>query len=396
MLDASSRAGGRSLAVFLMPILAAVLVMFLITGATLPALPLHIHDRLGFGAFVVGLVSAAQFAASLASRLWAGSFSDSRGPKVAVLAGLVMAALAGLIYVASLAAIGSPLFSVVVLLVGRAMMGGAESFVITGAQSWALNLAGPEASGKVIGWVGTAMYVALAAGAPVGSLLFSGFGFVSIGLVNLVVPILAAVLVVPMRPISPAPQSAGAWRTVARAVALPGIGLAFASLAYGSMTAFSVLYFSERGWQPAWLSFTIFAVAFILARLVLGGVPDRIGGARTALAFVVLQAIGMGLIWASPSAVVGFLGTFATGFGYSLVYPGLGREAVRRAPAESRGLAMGLYSAFLDVALGILTPLLGLMAGWTGLGSVFLVSAILALVTTPIAIRLLKAVPAND
>ena len=55
-------------------------------------------------------------------------------------------------------------------------------------------------------------------------------------------------------------------------------------------------------------------------------------------------------------------GAGLTGLGYALVYPGLGVEAVKRAPPESRGLAMGAYTAFLDVALGFGTPLLGLAA----------------------------------
>jgi len=77
-----------------------------------------------------------------------------------------------------------------------------------------------------------------------------------------------------------------------------------------------------------------------------------------------------------------------TGFGYSFVYPGLGIEAVQRAPVESRGMAMGIYTAFLDVALGILSPLLGLLAGVAGLSSVFGLSAFLALCTVPLAARM--------
>ncbi|MGX5849293.1 arabinose transporter [Mesorhizobium sp. PL10] len=377
-----------TLAARLLPIMAAVAIIFLVTGATLPALPLHIHDRLGFGPFVVGLVAAAQFAASLISRLWAGSFSDSSGPKTAVLTGLGMAALAGLLYLGSLLAIGNPVLSVAVLLVGRALMGGAESFVITGAQSWGLNLAGREESGKVIGWIGTAMYVALAGGAPIGSLLFGSFGFVAIGAATLVIPALTAAMMLPMSGVLPATRNPEALGKVLKAVTLPGIGLAFASLAYGAMTAFAVLYFTERGWQPAWFSFTAFAIALIVARLAFGGLPDRMGGAKAALLFVVVQAIGMALIWASPFALLGFVGAFVAGFGYAFVYPGLGREAVRRAPAGSQGLAMGIYTAFLDVALGILTPLLGLLAGAAGLGSIFLVSAGLALGTVVVALRL--------
>ena len=80
-----------------------------------------------------------------------------------------------------------------------------------------------------------------------------------------------------------------------------------------------------------------------------------------------------------------------TGVGYSLVYPGLGVEAVHRVPAQSRGLAMGAYTAFLDVALGFGTPALGLLASVAGLGAVFVASAVAALCAAPIAASFLRA-----
>jgi MFS family permease len=84
-------------------------------------------------------------------------------------------------------------------------------------------------------------------------------------------------------------------------------------------------------------------------------------------------------------------GAGVTGFGYSLVYPGFGVEAVRRAPPESRGLAMGAYTAFLDLALGLANPALGLVAGKVGLGAVFLVSALVVTCSAVVAARLLTA-----
>jgi len=71
------------------------------------------------------------------------------------------------------------------------------------------------------------------------------------------------------------------------------------------------------------------------------------------------------------------------------VYPGLGVEAVRAAPAENRGLAMGAYTAFLDVALGFGTPALGLLANYAGLGSVFGASMLAAIGAAAIAMALL-------
>jgi MFS family permease len=176
---------------------------------------------------------------------------------------------------------------------------------------------------------------------------------------------------------------------------MPGIGAALASIGFGAILAFSALLFAGRGWNPIWLAFSAFAVSLIAARGLLGHLPDRLGGARVALVCVLIEAAGLVLIGVAPGPLAAALGAVLTGAGYSLVYPGLGVEAVRRAPPQSRGMVMGLYTVFLDVALGFGSPALGLIAGWTGLGSVFLVSALLALGTVAVALRLLHASPSR-
>jgi MFS family permease len=214
--------------------------------------------------------------------------------------------------------------------------------------------------------------------------------FVAIAFATALVPIATFLLIAPLRPVSPKPHLALGFRRVAAAVWAPGVAFAFCSVGYGAMTAFSVLLFAERGWEPSWLVYTLFAVAFMAARIVLGHLPDRMGGAKVALVFALIEAFGQALIWLSPWAILGFVGAALTGFGYSLVYPGLGVEAVRRAPAEAQGLAIGVFTAFLDVALGFLVPALGLIANFVGLGAVFQIAAVLALCATPIAARLAR------
>jgi predicted MFS family arabinose efflux permease len=108
-----------------------------------------------------------------------------------------------------------------------------------------------------------------------------------------------------------------------------------------------------------------------------------------ALISVFIEASGLVLIWLAPAQGFAVVGALLTGFGFALVYPGLGVEAVRRAPPQSRGLAMGAYTAFLDVALGFGSPALGLIAGWAGLGTVFLTGGLVVLCAAAIATRLL-------
>lgn len=157
------------------------------------------------------------------------------------------------------------------------------------------------------------------------------------------------------------------------------------------MIAFSSLLAAERHWSPVWLLFSAFAAALAAARMLLGHLPDRLGGARVALVSVLIGAAGLALIWAEPGQAFAAAGALLTGLGFALVYPGLGVEAVRRVPPQSRGLAMGAYTAFLDVALGLGSPGLGLIAGWAGLSAAFLAGALVVLCAAVIAMRLLYA-----
>jgi MFS family permease len=354
-------------------------------------LPLHVHQGLGLGTFVVGLVTGSQFAASLVSRVWSGRYADSKGPKRAVVVGLLTAVAGGLLYLLSLGFVGTPWLSVAILLCGRALLGGAESLVITGAVSWGLALAGRANTGRVIAWVGMAMFAALAFGAPVGTTLYAYGGFIAVDVATILMPLVTVMLVAPLSPV-PAQHGtqAGLIKVLGR-VWLPGFGAALSTVGFGAMIAFSSLLSAERSWSPVWLTFSAFAMALVAARLFFGQMPDKLGGANVALACVFVEAAGLALIWFASSSVVAASGAALTGFGYALVYPGLGVEAVGRAPPQSRGLAMGAYTVFLDVALGFGSPALGLLAGWTGLASVFLASAIIVLGAAGVAAWLLHS-----
>jgi MFS family permease len=384
-----SREDTTSATATLLPILGVIFTGYLVIGVAMPVLPLHVHQGLGFGVFVVGLVAGSQFAASLVSRFTAGHLADNRGSKRVVVTGLLAAAAAGFLYLLSLACTGAPSISLAILLIGRAVLGGAESFMVAGALNWGLALAGPKNTGKVMAWVGTAMYVAYAAGAPAGSALYASNGFAAIALATTLMPLLTLLLVAPLSPVPASPHALPAIATVLGAVWLPGLGLALCSVGFGSITTFVVLLFARNGWNAAWIALTAVSVAFIVGRVAFGHLPDRIGGPLVALVCVVVEAAGQALIWLAISPPAVFAGAALAGFGYSLVYPGFGIEAVRRAPPENRGLAMGAYTACLDLALGIASPVLGLVASGAGLNAVFLASAIIVLCASSIAIWLL-------
>jgi MFS family permease len=218
-------------------------------------------------------------------------------------------------------------------------------------------------------------------------------GFTAVAVATMVVPLFSVLLVAPLAPVPAQRGTQTGLMKVLGAVWLPGFGSALSTVGFGAMIGFSALLSAQYGWNPVWLTFSAFAIALVAARLFLGHFPDALGGAKVALVCVFVEAAGLAVIWFASTPALAAAGAALTGLGYSLVYPGLGIEAVKRAPPQSRGLAMGAYTVFLDVALGFGSPVLGLLAGWTGVGSVFVASAILVLGAAVVAGWLLHAAP---
>lgn len=383
------------IAVFLKlaPITLAVFIAFLTIGLQLPVLPLHLKDALGMNATVVGVVVGAQFAAALLSRAWAGNFADLRGAKRAVMAGFITAALSGLVYLGSLAVLGRPDWSVAVLLLGRVVLALGESLMVTGAMSWGIGLVGPQHGGKVMAWLGIALYAAFGAGAPLGVAISQAYGFAGISLASVGLPLAALLLIAPLRAIAPSAHRRTPFYQVLGAVWRPGLGLAFSSVGFGVITAFIALLFAARAWGNAALAFSAFGAAFILARLLFAHLPDKLGGARVALVCVLIEAAGQLLIWQAGAAHWAYLGAALTGFGYSLAFPGFGVEAMRRAPPQTRGLAMGAYVAFLDLSLGITSPLAGALAQAWGVEVVYQLGAVMVALAALVALGLMRTSP---
>ncbi len=275
----------------------------------------------------------------------------------------------------------APILSVTILILGRGVLGAAESAMITGALSWGLAIGGAKNSGKVIAWVGTAMYAAFAGGAPAGSALYAHYGFSAIAMATTIIPLLTLLVIAPLAGVAPAGHVPSSFTRVLRTVVKPGVGLAFSSFGFGAITTFIALLFAQERWGNAWMAFTALSVSFILARILFGHLPDALGGARVALISVVIEAAGQVLIWLAPSPVWGLAGAA----------PAFGVEALRDVPPQNRGLAMGAYTAFLDLALGIANPVLGAIANARTIRSAFIASALVILMAAVVAVSLMRS-----
>lgn len=384
---APSAPAAASALVRLSPFVFIVFFGFLAIGLPLTALPLHVHGALGLGAVMVGVVIGLQSVATLLTRRHAGVLSDTGGPKRAVLRGLAISALAGLCY--GLSTVVPAGVGLAVLLLGRVALGLGESLLITGALSWAIGVVGPQNSGKVMAWNGVAMYGALALGAPVGGALLSiklplaplihgvdGFALVAVAAAS--APLVGLLVAVFVPPVAPAAGVRMPFTAVMGTIARPGLGLALSSVGFTMLAAFAPLLFAARGWDGAGLALSAFGAAYIATRLVAGGLPDRLGGRRVAIGSLLVELVGQAVIATAATPDVAVAGAAITGLGFSLVFPSLGVEAVKRVPPQNRGVALGAYVAFFDLAIALSAPGAGLLVGAWGYASVFAAGAVAA------------------
>ena len=283
---------------------------------------------------------------------------------------------------------GHPVVSLTLLLIGRLFLGAGESGVGTGAIGWAIGRVGPLHSARIISWNGVATFAGIAIAAPLGVAIQTLSAFWVIGCAM----VAAALLVLPF-------AAAGPVTHIVRGVQIPmgrvvgrvlphGIALALGSLGFGTIASFITLFFASRHWSHAAIALSAFGGFFILSRLLFVASIARQGGLRVACISFAGEACGLLLLGLSTSSTQAIIGAALTGFGFALVFPALGVEAFQRVPSSSRGAALGVFSVFLDVALGATGPLAGLLVGVYGYASIFLIAAVAAVLGGSITVAL--------
>lgn len=351
---------------------------YLIIGIPLAVLPGFVNGDLGFGSVLAGAAISVQYAATLASRPHAGRSADTRGAKRTVLTGLAACGASGVLLLAAVACAAWPVLSLAVLTLSRLVLGFGESFVGTGTILWGIGRVGAQDSGRVISWNGVASYGAIAIGAPAGATLAHALGPWALGAVTIA---LAALGYGFARRTAPVPLVHGermSYASVFMRVLPHGLGLALGTAGFGAIATFIALYYAARGWQHAALALSVFGTLFVGARLLFANAIKTYGGFRVAVVSFSFECAGLLLLWLAGSPQAALAGAALTGFGFALVFPALGVEAVGLVPPASRGAALSAYSVFFDLSLGIMGPLAGYVASAFGYASVFLVAALAA------------------
>jgi MFS family permease len=351
----------------------AALCAFLAIGAALPVLPTYVRGPLHASDLAVGVVVGSFALTSVFCRPLAGRQADRRGRRVVLVAGALAMALGGLLYLLS---------SNVLSLVGaRLVVGVGEGSLYTAGAAWAVDLAPEDRRGMALGLFGLAVWGGLSLGPVAGELLRSSSGYDAVWTLTAILPLVGAIIALRL-PEAARPSKADPAEALAlfpRAAHRPGLALALANIGYAALAGFGVLLLRSRGVGSGATVFTAFAVAVFASRLVLSRVPDRAGARATATAAGLFEALGLTIIALAQSLPAALAGAIIVGIGFSMLFPSLALMVVGEVEDERHGSALGAFTAFFDVGVGLGGPLAGITASLAGYPAVFLLAALAAL-----------------
>lgn len=322
--------------------IAAAVLMFELTGS----------------AFLVGAVSAFQFAGPLVLALWAGALSDRLDRRRLLMTGRMVSATAVGFLAVVLASRGVEGFGgPVVLLAAVLVMGFGLALTSPAMQSLVPSLVEPDKLEQALALNSIAPSLARTVGpaAGAGLLVLGGPALafaVAAGSHTVFVAVLLCIRGRPHKPPGGRPRILGGVRYLVDDRNAGMIMLSVALLAFGADPVVTLTPSLADQLGGGGETVGMFATAFGLGSVALVAVFSQIrrfaGLRATGVAGILVQSAGLAATAFSPTVLAAATGFFVTGAGFMMATISLNTRIQRRVPEELRGRVMALWGvAFL-------------------------------------------------
>jgi len=356
----------------------------------IPLLPFY-ATKMGASATIVGVLIAAFSIAQLASApLW-GRFSDRYGRRPALLAGLLISAIAYVIF-----AYSSTLWLLLISRVVQGFGGGTIGVV----QAYVADASDPNDRAKSLGWLSAATSLGAVVGPAIGSVLIH-WGRHAPGIASAIfcvlISIFAAIylresnedaLTTSERQIPHQTSASAVWSVIARPkepaqrliwIYAVGIG-AF----YGTAPTLPLILADRLPITEANVGFFVMylgGMGVIVRAGILGRMIEWLGEVRLTRLGLVLLATGLAMVAAVHSYLTLAIALTLMPLGTAFVFPCVTAMLSRVVPKKHRGLYMGVQHTFGGVSRVVFPLAAGIAMDHLGLGFPFVVAGVLVLST---------------
>jgi len=319
-------------------------VFFVYIGVVLVTVPRFIEDELGYGEFGVGLAVASFAVAAVFMRPFLGRLTERFGRRMMMLAGALLAGVAG-------AALGlsTTLWHVLAL---RAVTGIGEAALFVAAATLVADLSPPHRRAEAASYFSVAVFTGIGVGPMIGEFVLDDDRYVLTFAVAGLIALVAALTVwgVPARvDRTSEPGALGKVPLFHRAALWPGMVLAAGIAAMSVYTAFIPEYSRTIGLSGAAGLFLLYSAISVTLRIAGAKLPERLGVRRMASIALVSVAAALTLLGTVAEPWALWTGAALMGFGMSFLYPSLMANVVNVAGEHERAVALSSFTMFFEV-----------------------------------------------
>ncbi len=336
---------------------------FLANLAQMTSFYLFLHfpghlKALGAGEQTIGWLVALTEFASIAIAPFVGRWLDQRGRRQV----LVIGSLLNVILCAGFL-VASSLLSVFAL---RILHGAIETVLNVAFFTYASDVIPERNRSQGFALFGISAMGAVGLGAAVGNGAIELGGYQGIFLTSMVLSIVGMLMVFWLDGKKPAGaeedgSSAQGWLQTLIRPSLVGVWLLAGAFFFSMISVFVFLktWVGITGIGSIGLFFTVYTVTAIVLRLFAGGLPDRLGHQRVAIASLLAYAAGLLLVSVTSAVPLFVLAALVCGVGHGFGYPVLLALVTERANDADRGSAISIFNALDDGAALLAAPALG-------------------------------------
>lgn len=266
----------------------------------------------------------------------------------------------------------------------RTLQGIGGALILPASMTLAARLV-PRRQGTAMGAMGTLNALSLAAGPPIGLILYARYGGSGLFIPALLAAALgfASVFLVPVAP---------AGHTSARGFGFDRdwtpliIANGLAAIYFGGIIAYLPLYLRHLHGPNAGIFFTADAIGVLLLRIPTGLLADRRGALLPKILGLAITLPGIGVLALPPSIVTLVMSGAMTGIGAGLFITGVYADLAVRSTEANRGTAMSMSSASFGAAIFAGSAVSGLLIGPGGFNAVLVFGGITCLAALPFAL----------
>ncbi|WP_210769270.1 MFS transporter [Occultella kanbiaonis] len=329
-----------------------------------------------------GLAASMFVIGSTTARLFAGNLVELVGRRRNLLIALVVGALASLAYF--------PASSYGSLLVVRFLHGASFAIASTTAMTLAQSVIPRARRGEGTGYFTLSMTLATALGPLLGLLLVDHVGYGALFAGSAVASVLALVIALFLRTRDLAPDREARARLLRfrpadmlHPAVLPVASFMLVlAICYSGVLTYLQPFAAEAGLAGgASIFFLVYAASMLLTRTIMGRLQDRRGDNAVIVFAVLAFAAGLALLGLAGSDALVIVAGVAMGLGFGSLLGALQAVAVSKVPMRRVGVAISTHYFMVDLGIGIGPVLLGLGLGVFGFDTMYLVLAVVALVS---------------